>query len=158
MNDQVPSKEQTISVAELREARHFKNDPQYLVDIAGLAATQIERLETALREVVKERDTARLLLDEARAALEPPAVPTGWVLGEGRITSADPSDPSKPPDARPWAPLYRHAPPPAPEPHVIKQIEHAIEDCPGSVTRQFADYIRGCISDYRHALTKGDGQ
>jgi hypothetical protein len=55
-----------------------------------------------------------------------------------------------------WTSDPRTAQPPAPEPHVIKQIEHAIEDCPGSVTRQFADYIRGCISDYRHALTKGE--
>ena len=39
------------------------------------------------------------------------------------------------------------------EPHVIKQIEHALQDNPAGITREMADYIKGAISDYRHALT-----
>lgn len=37
------------------------------------------------------------------------------------------------------------------EPHVIKQIEHALQDNPGGVSREMADYITGAISDYRQA-------
>lgn len=37
------------------------------------------------------------------------------------------------------------------EPHVIKQIEHALQDNPAGVTREMADYITGAISDYRQA-------
>lgn len=43
---------------------------------------------------------------------------------------------------------------PLTEPHVIKQIEHALQDNPAGCTREMVDYIRGCISDYRHSLTK----
>lgn len=45
---------------------------------------------------------------------------------------------------------------PASEPHVIKQIEHALQDNPAGISREMADYIRGCISDYRHALPPDD--
>jgi hypothetical protein len=48
----------------------------------------------------------------------------------------------------------RAAQPPSPEPHVIKQIEHALQDNPAGITREMADYITGAIADYRHALTK----
>jgi hypothetical protein len=50
--------------------------------------------------------------------------------------------------------VNRAAQPPVPEPHVIKQIEHALQDNPAGISREMSDYIRGCISDYRHALTK----
>lgn len=51
--------------------------------------------------------------------------------------------------------LTRPTQPPSPEPHVIKQVEHALDDCRAQIDKGIADYIRGCISDYRHALTKG---
>lgn len=48
----------------------------------------------------------------------------------------------------------RAAQPPVPEPHVIKQIEHALQDNPNGISREMADYITGAIADYRYALTK----
>jgi hypothetical protein len=47
---------------------------------------------------------------------------------------------------------------PAHEPHVITQIEHALQDNPGGISCEMADYIRGCIADYRHAQPPRDGQ
>ena len=40
---------------------------------------------------------------------------------------------------------------PSAELHVIKQIEHALDDCRDKIDKGVADYIRGCISDYRHS-------
>lgn len=46
---------------------------------------------------------------------------------------------------------------PSPEPHVIKQIEHAIQDAGlYGISKCLADYITGAIADYRHSLTKPD--
>jgi hypothetical protein len=46
----------------------------------------------------------------------------------------------------------RRTPETTAEPHVIKQIEHALDDCRDQIAGGVASYIRGCISDYRHAV------
>ena len=43
---------------------------------------------------------------------------------------------------------------PTAEPHVIKQIEHALDDCRDKIDRGVSDYIRGCIADYRQSAVK----
>lgn len=44
--------------------------------------------------------------------------------------------------------IHKNEPPPQ-EPHVMKQIEHALKDHPDKISRELADYIVGCIADYR---------
>jgi hypothetical protein len=107
----------------------------------------------------------------ARAAHEPPAEPTvskaiddygPWTQEQlaflvENVANCLEHGTSVPPCAAELRGIAKHmraAQPPVPEPHVIKQIEHALQDNPGGISREMADYIRGCISDYRHALTK----
>lgn len=61
-----------INIAELREASHFTNDPAYLVEIAGLAADEIERLRRLLETRWMDRSK---LMAELGADQEPRALP-----------------------------------------------------------------------------------